>query len=77
MMHLRPPESFSSPVPAVLAIEAGRTWFPAELSTVPRCAGTRAVRLVALAVDTLAVSLTPRAPQPLPALAASCELVTG
>lgn len=77
MLHLRPAESFPSPVPAVLAVEAGRTWLPAELPTVPWCAGTRAIRLVALAMDALAVSLTPRAPQPLPALAASCELVTG
>lgn len=77
MLHLRPAMSFPSPVPAVLAVEAGGTWLPAELPAVPWCAGTRAVRLVALAVDALAVSLAPRAPQPLPALAASCELVTG
>lgn len=30
----------STPVPAVLTIESSRTWFPAELPTVPRCAGT-------------------------------------
>lgn len=64
-----------TPVPAVLTIEPGRTWLPAELPTVPRGAGTRAVHLVALAMDALAVSLTPRAPQPLAALAASRELV--
>lgn len=65
-----------TPVPAVLTIEPGRTWFPAKLPTVPWCASTRAVRLVALAVDALAVSFTPWAPQPLPALAASRKLVT-
>lgn len=30
----------STPVPAVLTIESSRTWFPAELPTVPWCAGT-------------------------------------
>lgn len=66
----------ATPVPAVLTVESGRTRFPAELPTVPWCAGTRAICLVALAVDALAVSFAPRAPQPLPALAASRELVT-
>lgn len=65
----------SPPVPAVLTVEPCRTRFPAELPTVPWRAGTRAVRLVALAVDALAVPLAARAPQPLPALAASRELV--
>lgn len=65
------------PVPAVLTVEPGRTWLPAELPAVPWRAGTRTVRLVALAVDTLAVSLAPRAPQPLPALAAPRELLAG
>lgn len=66
---------FTPPVPAVLTIEPSRTWLPAELPTVPWCTGTWAVRLVALAMDTLAVSLTTRTPQSFPALAASCELV--
>lgn len=64
-----------TPVPAVLTVEPGRTWFPAELPTVPWGASTRAVGLVALAVDALAVPFTPWAPQPLPALAAPRELV--
>lgn len=64
-----------TPVPAVLTIEPGRTWLPAELPTVPWCAGTCAVHLVALAMDALAVPFTPRTPHPLPALAASRELV--
>lgn len=75
MVHLLLAKFFPPPVPAVLTVEPGGTRFPAELPTVPRRAGTRAVGLVALAVDTLAVSLAPRAPQPLPALAASRELV--
>lgn len=66
----------STSVPAVLAIEPCRTWLSAELPTVPWSAGTRAVNLVALAVDALAVPFTPWTPQPLPAQAASCELVT-
>lgn len=65
----------STPVPAVLTVEPCRTRLPAELPTVPWRAGTRAVRLVAFAVDALAVSFAARAPQPLPALASSCELV--
>lgn len=64
-----------APVPAVLTIESSRTRFPAKLPTVAWCASTRAVGLVAFAVDALAVSLTPGAPQPLSALAASRELV--
>lgn len=64
-----------TPVPAVLTIEPGRTWFSAKLPTVSWCAGTRAVCLVTLAVDALAVSFTPWAPQPFSALAASRELV--
>lgn len=67
--------TMSTPVPAVLTVEPGWTWFPAELPTVPGCAGTRAIRLVALAVDAQTVSFTPWAPQTLPTLAASCELV--
>lgn len=66
----------TAPVPAVLTVESSRTRFPAELPTVSWRAGTRAVGLIAFAVDALAVSLTPRAPQPLSALAASRELVT-
>lgn len=66
---------FSPPVPAVLAVETGRTWLSAEFPTIPWCTGTGAVGLVALAMDALAVPLTPLAPQPLPALAASRELV--
>lgn len=58
-----------------MTIKSSRTWFPAELPTVPRRAGARAVSLVALAVDTLAVPFAPRAPKPLPALAAARELV--
>lgn len=64
-----------TPVPAVLTVESSRTRLPAELPTVTRRAGTRAVGLVALPVHALAVPLTPRAPQPLPALAAPRELV--
>lgn len=63
------------PVPAVLTIESSRTRFLAELPAVPRRAGTRAIGLVALAVNTLTVSVTPRAPHPLSARAASCELL--
>lgn len=67
--------TMSTPVPAVLTVEPGRTRFPAELPTVPWRAGTRAVRLVALAVDALTVAFAARAPQTLPTLAASRELV--
>lgn len=63
------------PVPAVLTIESSRTRFLAELPTVAWSARARAVHGVALAVEALAVPLTPRAPQPLPALAAPGELV--
>lgn len=62
-------------VSAVLSVEPGGTRLPAELPAVPRRAGARPVRLVALAVDALAVSFATRAPEPLPALAAPRELV--
>lgn len=65
----------STPVSAVLTIESSRTWFPAQFPTVSWCAGTRAIGRVALAVDALALSLTPWTPQPLPTLAASRKLV--
>lgn len=64
----------SASVPAVLTVESSGTRFPAELPTVPWRAGARAIGLVTLAVDALAVSLAPRAPQPLPALTTSREL---
>lgn len=64
-----------APVPAVLTVEPGGTRLPAELPAVPRRAGTRAVPVVALALDALAVALAPGAPQPLAALAAARELV--
>lgn len=76
MVHLVSAKFFSPPVSAILTIESSRTWFPAELPTVPRCTGTRAVGLVAFSVDALAVSFTPGPPQPLSALATSSELVT-
>lgn len=58
-----------------MTVEPSGTRLPAELPSVSRCAGTRAVRLVALPVDALAVSFTALAPQSFPALAASRELV--
>lgn len=67
--------SFAAPVSAVLTVEPSGTRLPAELPSVSRCAGTRAVCLVALPVDALAVSFTALAPQSFPALAASRELV--
>lgn len=66
---------YSPPVPAVLPVESCRTRFPAKLPSVPWRAGARPVRRVALAVDALAVPLTPRAPHPVPAQAAPRELV--
>lgn len=68
---------FPPPVPTVLSVEPGGTRLPAELPAEPWRAGTRAVPLVALAVDALAVALAPRAPQALSALAARRELVAG
>lgn len=58
-----------------MSIIPSRTWLPAELPAVPwgACAGP--VSWVALAVNALAVPFTSWAPQPLAALAASCELV--
>lgn len=64
-----------TPVSAVLTVESSRTRFPAQLPTVPWCAGTRAISLVALAVDALALSLTSQTPQPLSTLAASRKLL--
>lgn len=58
-----------------MTVEPGGTRLPAELPPVPRPAGARAVRLVALPVNTLAVLLTALAPQPLPAVATSGVLV--
>lgn len=69
--------SFFAPVSAVLTVEPGGARFPAELSSVPGCAGARAVCLVALPVNTLAVLLTALPPQPFPAVAASGVLVAG
>lgn len=63
------------PDPAVLTIKSSRTWLPAELPTVPRQTGTWTISLVTLAIEALAVSLTAWTPKPLPALAASRELV--
>lgn len=68
--------TMSTSVPAVLTVEPCRTRLPAELPTISWCAGTRAVCLVALSVDALAVALATLTPEPLPALAAPCELVT-
>lgn len=65
----------ATPVPAVLTVKSSRTWFPAELPTVSRDAGTRSIGLIALSVYALAVPLTPRTPKPVPTLAASSELV--
>lgn len=58
-----------------MTVEPGGTRLPAELPSVPRCAGARAIRLVALPMNTLAVLLTALTPQPLPAVAASGVLV--
>lgn len=58
-----------------MTIESSRAWLPAELPPVPRQTGTRTIGLVALAIVALAVAFAPLAPQPLPALAASRELV--
>lgn len=58
-----------------MTVEAGGARLPAELPSVPGRAGARAVRLVALPVDALAVLLTALTPQPFPAMAASRELV--
>lgn len=66
---------FLPPVPAVLTIKSSRTGLPAELPAVSWCAGTRAIHLVALAVDTLTVPVTPRTPQPLVTQAPCCELL--
>lgn len=71
------PFAVSTPVPAVLAVESCWTGLSTELASVSRGAGTGAVSRIALAVDALAVALTARPPQPLPALAAPGELVTG
>lgn len=70
------PFAVPTPVPAVLAIETGWTWFSTELASVSRSAGTRAVSRVALAVNALAVALAPGPPQSVAALAAPGELVT-
>lgn len=67
--------SFDAPVSAVLTVEPSGTRLPAELPSVSRCAGTRAVCLVALPMDALAVSFAALPPQSFPALAASRELV--
>lgn len=58
-----------------MTVEAGGARLPAELPSVPGRAGARAVRLVALPMDAVAVMLTALTPQPFPALAASRELV--
>lgn len=58
-----------------MTVEPGGTRLPAELSPVPRRAGARAVCLVALSMNALAVLLTALTPQPLPAVAASRVLV--
>lgn len=58
-----------------MTVEPSRTRLLAELPPEPRRASARAVGLVALAVDTLAVSLASSAPQTLPALAAPRELL--
>lgn len=58
-----------------MTVEPGGARLLAELSSVPRRARARAVCLVALPVNTLAVLLTARPPQPFPAVAASGVLV--
>lgn len=67
----------STSVPAVLTIETCWTWLSTELAAVPRCAGTRAIRRVALAVDALTVTLTAGPPEPLPTLTSPGELLAG
>lgn len=66
----------STPVPAVLAVESGWTWFSTELPSVSWSACTGAVGWVTLAMNALAVALTAGPPQALSALAAPGELVT-
>lgn len=60
-----------------MPVEARGAGLPAELASIAWLAGTGAVGLVALAMDTLAVPLAARAPQPLVALAAPAELLAG
>lgn len=67
----------SASASAALPVEARGAGLPAELASIAWLAGTGAVGLVALAMDTLAVPLAARAPQPLVALAEPAELLAG
>lgn len=66
----------TTPVPAVLSVEASWTRLPAELPSEPRPAGAGAVGLVTASMDTLAHALAVSAPQTVPALTPARQLLT-
>lgn len=66
----------TTPVPAVLSVEASWAWLSAELPSESWPAGAGAVGLVTASMDTLAHALAVSAPQTVPALTLARQLLT-